>query len=115
MTTEAERLPCQADGCGLLGRQYPSGWWCDEAHAPWRFAADRNLSGRPAPGRYCPGAVCYCGYCPQWRPMPSRRVIPAQEALALIEERRKLQAKVDQDLGPARARALRERNRRGAR
>lgn len=31
------------------------------------------LNGEPNPtgtGRYCPPAVCWCGGCPQWKPIP---------------------------------------------
>lgn len=36
-------------------------------------AAPVMLNGEPNPtgtGRYCPPAVCYCGKCPWWVPIP---------------------------------------------
>lgn len=105
-------LVCGFDGCNLPGRPYPSGPWCDTYHAPWLFAEGRNP--HPAPGRYCAPLRCYCGACPSWRPMTDVRPVPAADVLVMVEERRRLAAKVETDLGPARARAARERSRRRA-
>lgn len=117
---------CSHPGCNLPGRLYPSGRWCDEAHAPYLQAGTRA----PGAAAYCAPGRCYCGGCPWWKPGPVRKAdrprlpellaipedaVPVTESEAMVAARRELAEMVDRDVAPARARAMRERNHRRAR
>jgi hypothetical protein len=56
--------PVAGDRCRRTPATYTrAGWRCEEHHP------DRVDQPVEAPGRYCL-KVCYCGGCPQWRPIP---------------------------------------------
>lgn len=119
---------CSHPACNLEGGLYPSGRWCPEYHAPHLQAGTRP----PGAEAYCAPGRCYCGTCPWWKPGPVRGkprtrlpeglelpdpedVVAPDEVAAMKDARTALAAMVETDLDPARARALRERNRRTAR
>ena len=59
--------PVAGDRAAAPATYTRAGWRCEEHHP------DRVDQPVEAPGRYCL-RVCYCGACPQWRPLRETRM-----------------------------------------